>query len=52
MTKTLWIILAVSVFAVLTFVVAMRSLLRDNQEIDKKIDYSKLRPWDDDDENK
>lgn len=55
MTKTLWIVLAISVIFVLTFLVAMRSLLRDNREIDKKIDYSKLRPWqddDDDDENK
>lgn len=55
MTKTLWIVLAISVIVVLTFLMAMRSLLRDNREIDKKIDYSKLRPWqddDDDDENK
>ena len=55
MTTTLWIVVAVSVIAVLTFLVAMRALLRDNRAIDKKIDYSKLRPWEDDedeDENK
>ena len=53
MTKMLWIVLVVSGLAVLTFVIAIRSLLRDSREIDKKIDYSKLRPMqDDDDENK
>jgi hypothetical protein len=51
MTKTIWIVLALSVIAVLTFLVAMRTLLRENREIDKKIDYSKLRPWEDDDED-
>lgn len=50
MTTTLWIVVAVSVIAVLTFLVAMRALLRDSREIDKKIDYSKLRPWQDDEE--
>jgi hypothetical protein len=50
MTKTIWIVLAISVIAVLTFIVAMKSLLRENREIDKKIDYSKLRSWKDDDE--
>lgn len=51
MTKTIWIVLALSVITVLTFMVAMRTVLRENREIDKKIDYSKLRPWEDDDEN-
>jgi hypothetical protein len=50
MTTTLWIVLAVSVIAVFTFVVAIRSLIRENREIDKKIDYTKLRPWQDDDD--
>jgi low affinity Fe/Cu permease len=50
MTTTLWIVLAVSIIAVLTFVVAIRSLMRENREIDKKIDHSKLRPWQDDDD--
>lgn len=51
MTKTLWIVLVVSVIAVITFLAAMRALLRDNREIDKNIDYSKLRPWEDDEED-
>lgn len=50
MTTTLWVVVAVTVVAVMAFVVAMRSLLRENREIDKKIDYSKLRPWEDDEE--
>ena len=51
MTITLWIVLVVSVLALLTFGVAMRSLIRDSREIDKKIDYSKLRPAEDDDDD-
>jgi low affinity Fe/Cu permease len=51
MTKTLMIILLASTVAVLTFVVAMRSVLRENREIDKKIDYSKLRSWQDDEDD-
>lgn len=51
MTQTLLIILGVSIFVVLTFVVAMRSILRENREIDKKIDYNKLRPQEDDAED-
>lgn len=48
MIKTWLIFFAVSGFVVLTFMVAMRSRLRENREIDKKIDYSKLRPLQDD----
>lgn len=50
MTKTLWIVLFAVAFFVVGFVLAMRSLLRENREIDKKIDFSKLRPWQDDEE--
>lgn len=51
MTNTILMLLAVSIFAVLTFIVAMRSVLRENREIDKKIDFSKLRPEQDDEED-
>lgn len=47
MTTTLWIVLGISVFAVIGFVMAIRSQLQTNREIDKKIDYSKLRPQQD-----
>lgn len=51
MNNTLWIVSGVSIFVIVGFVVAMRSLLRENREIEKHIDYSKLRPWVDDDED-
>jgi hypothetical protein len=51
MSHTLWIVSGVSVFVIVGFAVAIRSLLRENREIDKHIDYSKVRPWVDDDED-
>lgn len=51
MTIQLWIVVGISVLAVLIFLVAMRSLLRENREIDKKIDYSKFRAIDDDEDD-
>lgn len=50
MTNTLWIVLGVSVLAIIGFAAVIRSQLRTNREIDKHIDYSKLRPWEDDEE--
>ena len=51
MTKMLWIVCAAFGLFVLGFVLAMRSLLRENSVIDKKIDHSKLSPWLDDEED-
>lgn len=51
MSNTLWIVLGISIFVIVGFVVAMRSLLRENREIEKQIDYSKVRPWVDDEED-
>lgn len=52
MTPTLWIVTGISVLVIAGFIAAMRSLLRENREIDSKIDYSKVKPWvDDDDED-
>lgn len=50
MTTTLWVVVGVSVFVVIGFIVAMRSLLRENREIEGKIDFSKVKPWVDDEE--
>lgn len=52
MTPTLWIVLGISVLVVTGFVVAMRSLLRENRDIDSRIDYNKLKPWVDDEDEK
>ncbi|HEY3698642.1 MAG TPA: hypothetical protein VGK97_04870 [Spongiibacteraceae bacterium] len=51
MTKTLWIVLGISVLAIIGFVLVIRSQLLTNKEIDKNIDYSKLRPLQDDEED-
>jgi hypothetical protein len=47
----LWIGLGISVLVVITFIAVMRSILQQNREIDKKIDYSKVRQWQDDDDD-
>lgn len=50
MTATLWVVIGISILVITGFIVAMRSLLRENREIDSKIDYSKVKPWVDDEE--
>lgn len=52
MTTTLWILLGVAALVVLGYVLAMRNLHRKSREIDKQIDYSKVRKWEDDEQNK
>ena len=42
-----WI--AVAVVAALGYVLVMRVFFRDSKELDKKIDYAKMKPWKDDD---
>jgi low affinity Fe/Cu permease len=44
-----WISLAVAIAAVVGYVVVMRVFFRDSKELDKKIDYSKMKEWKDDD---
>ena len=48
MSPSLWIALGVAIAAVLCYVLYMRELIRNSREIDKKIDYSKIRPLRDD----
>lgn len=43
-----WICVAVAVVAVLGYMLVMRVFFRDSKELDKKIDYSKMRQWKDD----
>jgi low affinity Fe/Cu permease len=38
----------VAVVAVLGYVLVMRVFFRDSKELDKKIDYSKMKEWKDD----
>ena len=44
-----WISVAVAVVAVFGYVVVMRVFFRDSKELDKKIDYAKMKKWKDDD---
>ncbi|MDB6060151.1 MAG: hypothetical protein JWM78_254 [Verrucomicrobiaceae bacterium] len=50
MSTSLWIVVGVAAFFLVGFILAMRSILSENREIDKHIDYSKVKPWVDDDE--
>jgi low affinity Fe/Cu permease len=47
MTTALWIALGIAAVFVLGYVLAMRNLHRKSREIDKQIDYSKIRKWKD-----
>lgn len=44
-----WISVAVAVVAVIGYMLVMRVFYSDSKELDKKIDYSKVKEWKDDD---
>ena len=50
MSTTLWTILAVAVAVAVFYVLAMRVLSRQSKEAVKKIDYSKVKEWKDEDD--
>lgn len=43
------IALAVALVVVLVYALVMRVFFRDSRDLDKKIDYSKMREWKDED---
>jgi Ni,Fe-hydrogenase I cytochrome b subunit len=45
-----WILLSVVVLAVLGYFVVMRAFFQRSREADKQVDYSKIRPWNDDED--
>lgn len=47
---SVWIVLAVVVFVVLAYFVVMRVFFQRSREADKKVDYSKIRPWKDEED--
>lgn len=49
MSLALWITLGVTITLVLGYVLCLRVLARNSREIDRQIDYSKIRPWKNDD---
>jgi low affinity Fe/Cu permease len=49
MDPVVLIALLVGVAVVLVYVLVMRVFFRDSQALDKKIDYSKMKEWRDED---
>jgi hypothetical protein len=45
MSPSLWIALGVAITVGLLYVLSVRVLFRKSREIDKQIDYSRIRPW-------
>jgi low affinity Fe/Cu permease len=41
--------LAVAIFVVAGYLLVMRVFFKDSKELDKKIDYSKMKEWKDED---
>jgi hypothetical protein len=51
-TTLLWIALAIAILFGAAYVLGFRNVLRQSRELDKKIDYSKVREWKDEDGGK
>ena len=47
--NVIWITLVAAVVVVAGYLLVMRVFFRDSKELDKKIDYSKMKEWKDDD---
>jgi low affinity Fe/Cu permease len=49
MDQVVMISLAVAVVVVLGYLLVMRVFFKDSKELDKKIDYGKMKEWKDED---
>ena len=49
MNQVVMIAVAVAVVVVVGYLLVMRVFFKDSKELDKKIDYSKMKEWKDDD---
>ena len=49
MDNALWIVIAVGVLLVAGYFIVMRVFFKESKELDKKIDYSKMKEWKDED---
>ena len=47
---THWILAAVAVVALLGYALVMGAFFKRSREADKHVDYSKIRPWKDDED--
>jgi hypothetical protein len=50
MTHAAWIFAAIAVLVVVGYFITMRVFFKESEELDKKIDYSKLKKWEDDED--
>ncbi|HSS26374.1 MAG TPA: hypothetical protein VLJ84_04940 [Usitatibacter sp.] len=48
--NVIWITLVAAVVVVAGYLLVMRVFFRDSKELDKKIDYSKMKEWKDDED--
>ena len=45
----IWVFVALAAFVIVGYFVAMRWFVKEGQELDKKIDYTKIKKWQDED---
>jgi len=48
-SNALWIFLALAAVVVVGYFVVMRVFFKESKELDKKIDYGKMKEWKDED---
>ena len=48
-SQALWIFLAVAALVVIGYFVPVRVFFKESKELDKKIDYAKMKEWKDED---
>lgn len=50
MSTTLWIVIGIIAAVIVVYLVTMRVFFRQSRDADKRIDFSKVREWKDDDD--
>jgi hypothetical protein len=50
MTQTAWIFIGIAAAIVVGYFVVMRVFFQESRELDKKIDYGKMKKWKDDED--
>lgn len=50
MTVALWIVSSVAVILALGYLLAMRVLYRQSREVDKRVDFTRIRPLKDEED--
>jgi len=49
MSETVWVFIGIAAVIVVGYFVTMRVFFRQSKELDRKIDYGKMKEWKDDD---